>query len=463
MTQAALDARNAAMNGAVGEYADALYSFRKLLPSLYSDKPGFEMPELVLDNPADPANSNSNYKRMAKALLDDGKVNIQGKDGQTIQVSLDDGDPDSLDARDTRQGGIFKNSLGVRNLNAIGSGKRASGFADAVQDAVEKNSSDIGFLKGASIMNALSGLIQWVLGGFKGGMTGLMQTIATVTAENIRTDLTENLKGKGYTHDEVKKAGDAAYYATLDKAGFADPKAPKKITDPRNITAITMNDAKVQEMRNTVYDTVLNQRDEKDQKNLTEKIADKFVSNKRSGFLSNNFGWVRGVTEAKLTNSAGKVASNIAANIADFTTNPDSSQRLVKMPREQYAAAVADNAVEGLRRDQASFGLPDALTDAQLNQFREEIRAGVIESYDKLHTATSLAATNVKQPTLASATNSAFEQAKASLGQNNAGISGASQANDGSLGELGKQSLAAKNAGKAETRKPGAPPPTSIA
>jgi len=476
MTQAALDARDAAMDGAVGEYADSLYSFRKLLPSLYPDKPGFEMPELVYDDPSNPGKSNSNYKRIAKALLEDGKVRIQGKDGQFIEVTLDDADPNSLDARDTKNGSVFKNSLGVKNLNALGSGKRAKDFSEAVQNAVEKNSSDVGFLKGASWGNAISGLMSWfskvgflkgiggllsfVFSGFKKMPDGLEREIAETTAKNIRSDLTENLKGKGYTHDEVKKAGDAVYYATMEKAGFADPKAPKK-ADPRSIAPITMDDAKVAEMRNKVYNAALYPEGQKD---LGTQIGEQFVEAKRSGFFSNNFGWVRGVTESKLMAAGGKVATSIAGSIADFTTNPDSAQRLYKMSREQYAATVAKNAVENLRRDQAAFGLPDTLTEEQLDKFRARIETAIANDYDKLHMATSLAATNVKQPTLASGANSAFEQARASVDMANTGISGASLADDGNLGELAKQALAAKNTkdNKPGIKKPGAPTTSAL-
>lgn len=457
MTKAALEAKNTAMDGAVSGYADALLSYRKLLPTLYSqDAPGFEMPDLVLEDPKNPT-GNSNYKRIAKALITDGKARVQGKDGRFIDITLDDTDPESLDARDSKNGGVFKKAIGVDNLNSLGSGARANNFSDAVENAVEKNSSDIGFLKGASIGNALSGFARWAsnvgwmkaigtlimsLFSGKGIPQELQQSIAQVTAENIRSDLTENLKGQGYTPDEIKTASDRAYYATLEKAGFADPSAPKVSSDPRAIAAVTLDDAKVKETRNEVYRAVMHPRNED---SLGEKIGKEFVKKKNdSGFLSRNLAWVRGVSNEGLMKSGERVAETIATSIADFTTNPDQAQQLARMDRNTYASTVADNTIAALRKDEKKFALPKKLTEEQFAEFRQRIHEAVRQDYNQIHMASSLAATNVRMPMDS-------RVAAAAQGARDAGMTGGLDATEAGAGNVPK---AVANA-KGKNNKPG--------
>jgi hypothetical protein len=439
MTEASTAAKKQAYDGAIDELALQLATYRNILPVLYPEKPNFQMPD-----------DEASYKKMAKELVENGKTTVTGKNGDTLEISLDDRDPNSLDKRDTRTGGSVKEALGVTNINKIGSKSGFNAFASAIEDAVEENSSDFmpDLLKGASIKNVLLGLLQWVMGGFQGS---LREIIANLTANNVHDKVTSNLRelrterpdmAAMLTEDTIKKTADSAYSGVMEKAGVEVAGAPKKKTFA-DIVPITIDDAKVAKARNDVYQKIMYPRDDDP---LSQQITNRMISGRKASNVGSFvnfidvFGWT-GLSDADLKVSAEKVASTIAGSIADYTTDPKTAKALAGLSKEDYVNAVVAQVSNDLKKNESKLGLPKSLDSkaangkTNLENFEEEVRVKLLEgnNYEKLSAATRLAARSEE------ATKVAFGQARgAAKGANDLGISTAQKPGEVIVAMTGK-------------------------
>jgi hypothetical protein len=389
MTEAAVAAKKQAYDAGVNELARSLATYRKLIPTLY---PGINMPAIT-DEAA--------YQKMARDLLEKKKTTIG-----TTTISIDPNDPDNLDARDSKNGGQFKKALGVTDLNQLVSSKGLDAFSSAIGDAVEKNSSDIGFLRGASIQNVLAGLFQWIMGGFAGGFDGLKKQIAEVTAENIHADVTANLtrlRGEKpelasmLSDERIRQAADGSYYAAMDKAGFAVPEAPQQPTF-NDIVPVTI-DSEV--IRRKVYAATLNPASGVD---LETRIREQYT--KGVDEFKSSRGWYNpkkylAPKADEIAAAARNTAPVIADSISRVVTDQKTAAKLADMTPEKYADFVAAQVRGDLEKRESTLGFAFKFSDKKpgsdqtyLDDFTNTVRQGILANHSELASASRMAATN---------------------------------------------------------------------
>src|SRR5690606_5960225 len=106
------------------------------------------------------------------------KITFNTKGGFTRTITLDE-----LDEKDTRMNLGLKTKLGVPHLdNAVPTVEQLETTASTIGKSVESQTGSIGFLGGATVMNAIKGFFAWLKNGFAGGFDGLKHSIAMVTA-----------------------------------------------------------------------------------------------------------------------------------------------------------------------------------------------------------------------------------------------------------------------------------------
>lgn len=188
----------------------------------------------------EPPQSDAEYRRIAKELIENRKFKIKDSLGNETEVSIDkmdetlakmakDQDPEAKAFYDK----TIKN-LGAKSFNEkIPDASRRSKIAQAVSDSVEENTGTLPFLGGASFMNALMGLFQWIMSGFEGGFDGLKSNIANVTADNTSKSVEGKLRALGESQENIQTISDGVRNAALEKAGYPnkDAKKPTKLED----------------------------------------------------------------------------------------------------------------------------------------------------------------------------------------------------------------------------------------
>lgn len=311
----------------------------------------------------------SEYRRMAGGLIDNRQFNAKTRDGQSIVISIDD-----LDSKDAQHNAGIRESLGVASLSqAIPTREQLHVTADAIGDGVESQTGTIGFLGGATIMNALNGLMQWIFSGFKGGFAGLKSTIAEITASEMRNTVGDNLielRNKRpdmhtiLTDQNIIAITDEVRDNVREQAGLAPPReqAGDRLAET---TFVTLDDNQVAKIQRTIRSQVLHPDSGEP---LQTTIANK-INEVVNGATPWRWGTnVIGVTPGydKVNEMSGPIAYHIADTISTIVTNPNfrdaQGRRLSDLENPQeFAAAVAQGVTDSLIANKDHFDLPPEL------------------------------------------------------------------------------------------------------
>ncbi len=184
----------------------------------------------------EPPQSNDEYRRIAKELIENRQFSIKDKDGNPAIVKIDDMDKYLLKMAEKSQERYDEEikKLGAKSFNEkIPDASRRSKIAQAVSDSVEENTGSLPFLGGASFMNSLMGLFQWIMSGFEGGFDGLKSNIANITADSTSKSVEGKLRALGESQENIQTISDEVRTKALEKAGYPskDAKKPTKLED----------------------------------------------------------------------------------------------------------------------------------------------------------------------------------------------------------------------------------------
>src|SRR5262249_16709691 len=158
----------------------------------------------------------------------------------------------------------------------------------------------IGFLGGATIINALMGLFSWIMSGFKGGFGGLKENIAQVTADKMQNSVAARLEklretDAGMRHiltdETIASAASQTRDKALESAGLAQPSAPA--LSLKDVTPDKLTDVQLRKVNAAIQQQILYPPGER---SMQDQLADDMIAKKRADFISNRFGWVKGVT-----------------------------------------------------------------------------------------------------------------------------------------------------------------------
>jgi|GEM_PF-6157951 len=207
------------------------------------------------------------YRRIAKELIETRKFTFKDKDGKfavdddgkKIEITIEKIDERRVafkdmpeDKRKEMLGDLASSPLD----KLIPDSKRSANIAKAVSEGVEENTGMFSFLGGATIMNAIIGLFQWIMSGFEGGFDGLKSSIANVTANSIAKSTETRLRELGESPENIKEVSESVRTKALKEAGYPDKKAkterledikveiPKSTTPPAPSPAPTTEPAR---------------------------------------------------------------------------------------------------------------------------------------------------------------------------------------------------------------------------
>lgn len=193
----------------------------------------------------EPPQSDDEYRRIAKELIETRQFRIKDKyskyieeDGKYVVVSIQKMDENLAKlANDPALKKDYEETikdLGAKSFNEkIPDASRRSKIAQAVSDSVEENTGTLPFLRGATVMDALMGLFQWIMSGFEGGFDGLKSNIANVTTNSISKSVEGKLHALGESKENIQIISDEVRNGALEKAGYPnkDAKKPTKLED----------------------------------------------------------------------------------------------------------------------------------------------------------------------------------------------------------------------------------------
>lgn len=183
--------------------------------------------------------SDDEYRRIARELIQDRKFTFKDKegkfveeDGKKVEISIQK--IDETRAQLIQGTPEEKRKEMLEQLGTLGSGsldskipdsKRSAKIAQAVGDSVEENTGMFSFLGGATVMNAIIGLFQWIMNRFEGGFDGLKSSIAHVTTNSITKSTETRLREIGETPENIKEISEAVRIKALKEAGYPDKNA----------------------------------------------------------------------------------------------------------------------------------------------------------------------------------------------------------------------------------------------
>ena len=345
------------------------------------------------------------YRRMARELIDKRAFTVRTTKGTDLPITLDD-----LDEKISKAQPEMKASLGVQNLGElVPTRDQLNATAEAVGEGVRENTGSIGFLGGATIINAIKGFFSWMMSGFAGGFAGLKQSIAQITAESMRESVSNNLTalrdnpdakmGKLLTDDTVKNIGTEVNNSVLREAGVAVPENPEAAKKETLETAKqeTIDSNKLAENRLKIRNGILYP---KDKPSLADSMAAEMIKEKDASWKGYLGGWVI-KAETRLTKAAKQMAPIIADTISQRITDPTfrtkDGKKLSELDKNQYATVISNEVGDALSAREATFDVPDAAklsakNDAgktNLDIIKEKVRESLMKdgTYEQLSMA----------------------------------------------------------------------------
>jgi hypothetical protein len=357
------------------------------------------------DNKIDTKIGDDEYRRMARDLIDKQAFEARTTSGGSIPITLDD-----LDKKIGIAQPEMKASLGVTSLTElVPTREQLSATADAVGEGVKENTGTIGFLGGATFMNALKGFFSWMMSGFSGGFAGLKQSIAQITAASMRESVSNNLTalrddpnkkmGKLLTDDTIKNIGNEVNNSVLREAGVALPENPEAAEKETLETAKqeTINSNKLAENRLKIRNKTLYP---EGKPSLADTMATEMIKAKDAswkGYLGGRF--VK--AETRLTKAASQMAPIIADTISQRITDPNfrtaDGKKLSEMDKNQYATIISDEVGKELSKREQYFDVPDAAKlsaksddgKTNLDLIKDKIRESLMQdgTYEQLSMA----------------------------------------------------------------------------
>jgi hypothetical protein len=372
------------------------------------------------------------YTRMAKELIDKRQFNAATKSGGMMTITLDD-----LDKKDDELELGIKKSKGAKSLQElVPTREQLQTTAKAIASGVEEETGSIGFLGGATVMAALTGLFKWIFSGFKGGFDGLKQTIAGVTAENMQHAVGNNLErlrasrpdmAHILTRETIDETTQTVRNEVLTQGGVAI-RRPREVT-LEDVKFDSIADNQLAEARTKIHDEILQPKGGTPlhvviEDELNAKVEEAKKSAKLSDFASFLPDWkipgvitdLKAPSKETIQSASEKMAEVIATSASAFATDAkstDSRGRRLSDPsvsKQDYARAVSDAVGEALvayDQEGQGFGLPMNLSDpdkghpgktnldAVKDKVREKLMTG--ENYQKLHMASTLATVKATQ------------------------------------------------------------------
>lgn len=398
--EAKKEAYDSAIESGEGKVASLLKERWDGLSALYHEEHIKKQSDLTDDD----------FNRMARELIDTRRITAPTADGNNHIITLKE-----LDQKDTDQlDSALKKHLGVSNLeDAVPTRNQLSVTAGAVADGVEENTGSIGFLGGATIMNAIAGLMRWIGSGFSGGFQGLTEAIAQVSAENMETSVSNKLHklrenrqdmGNFLTDDMIADAGHRAHNATLKSAGLdvADDAPGEGASSKR---PFELGERGLETVKGTVKERILHPDD--GSAPLAEEIAEKLAKgtedNNNSRSWMNPLGWVGAGVQSKedAMPTGTKIADVIAESVASTVSNPNyrtaDGKKLSELDDHAFGAAISEEAGKALKQNEASLGLPVGLNETDpktqktyLDGFKGQIAERLSERHDEFKPVLSM-------------------------------------------------------------------------
>lgn len=374
--QAGKQAYNATINQGIEKVAVLL---KEQLPNLttLTGKSEFTIPE---NSPE----GDKEYMRMAKELIQHRQIT---SNGQTITIA-------ELDKKEEIKDVAGKFGAGsLEELVPTEEQLRKMGVA--VGKGVQEETGSVGFLGGATVMNALMGLLQWIFSGFEGGFQGLKDTIAGITAENMQGNVERNLNELAgqrpdmrlmLTPENIRAAGNAVNQTVTDTAAGKDTtaEAGSALRAAKPVELDTVG------VRQEIKDAVMNLGKEPEVGATTSALSDAVYSQLKSavdkkvedagllGRVGRFFG--AGPSDGELRHSADVIADTAADSVSTTVTNPDFRTKDGKTLAElkdnkELARAVAEQVGADIRANEDKFGLPKGtkISDEQLKQMTDQI------------------------------------------------------------------------------------------
>ncbi len=346
-----------------------------------------------------------------------GSIVAKTKDGGKQVIDLDE-----LDAKLSQHMPGFKARLGGGSLRDQSmSFSEIDETSKAVGDAVRGNTGNIGFLKGASIMNAFSGFMQWLgaiisnfISGGKEKVPSLQDTITRVTADNTRQDITSNLTelsqkspkmARLLTPERIAEIAGKAHNTILNTRGLGKPETPE--VSLRDIRPESPIELKVEDLRAKVREGV---NETEIQKLLEAKMTPMLKDALDKAPLFSMATVAKAIKSDEAVNKeiadtshtvAAKLAPVIKNALVSTTTDAyikDAKGRaLATLPKDEYAALVSDIvSTRAWQVAESHFADKlDKLSDEQKTAMRaglkQEIQTKVSEKYGDLVIASNAA------------------------------------------------------------------------
>lgn len=372
--EARLQAQTATLAAGEEKVAVFIKSQFRNLGLLYD---GLAVPDLNGATPEEQKKIDADFRRMAGELIDRRAFSAPAKDGGTITISLDD-----LDRQDTEKQLGIKELLRVDHIaKAVPTREQLQATANAVGGGVAENTGTIGFLGGATFMDALMGLFQWIAGLISGdtsfSMQSLTQTIAGVTASNMEKSVAGNLEAlrqkdpsmaSFLTDDAIVASAKTVGDTVRGKAGVETP-AQTQATLATTAYA-TIGDNERQKIAMGIEKAVLHP---EGKESLAETVAQKWAdvtqANNKDRSIINPLKWFgAGVVSKEQAMPLGeKAAGIIALTIAATATNPayrtTDGRKFSELNEKETARALGDEVGATLLAKEAELKLPIKLSE----------------------------------------------------------------------------------------------------
>lgn len=124
------------------------------------------------------------YRTLAKEAIEKRQFTLKNLNGESVIIPLD--------------------KIGFSGL--IPTTAQVGATSKAVADGIEENTGGLFGLFDSSLGNIFSGLIEWISNGFKGGVSGLFETIGKLTTNNIAESVKNNLTAADTGLDKDQRA-----------------------------------------------------------------------------------------------------------------------------------------------------------------------------------------------------------------------------------------------------------------
>lgn len=134
-------------------------------------------------SPMQPLPPRRDMEKMARTLLTEKKLEVNGRE----VVNLDENSPNGISKEDKKLISA-QSGLDLEGLEAIADKAKRDKLAAAVDKGVQSQDNWL-----TKIGNFLSGLMNWIFSGFKGGFAGLWEQVGAVSAQGVKSAVNESV------------------------------------------------------------------------------------------------------------------------------------------------------------------------------------------------------------------------------------------------------------------------------